>query len=242
MKERHILFSGQMIRAIRAGRKTVTRRVVKGRQIPEERPDEPDPMFRWSAVGQHDPRWGFLVTGATEAECARQLAQYAACPYGQPGDRLRVKEAAWMWCERQPNGVTPTGRPKWHYVPMLEAPVLYAAYHAAKPETCIVSPDTGNEWGWRLKIGRFLPAWAVRIELEITAITVERLQDISTDQALAEGVQPFADGGFHVEEGRHYHATDPRLSFASLIESTTGDGLWAANPWVWAINFKPVTP
>lgn len=233
MKTGQILFSGQMVRAIRAGRKTVTRRVVK--------PQPSLPTTIWWASNGRGPKW--MAEGPSGATGGmRQTWGWMDCPYGQPGDRLRVKEAAWMWCERQPNGLTPTGRPKWHYVPMREAPVIYAADHPDKPQTRIVSPDTGNQWGWRLKIGRFLPAWAVRIELEITAITVERLQDISTEQALAEGVQPFASGGFHVEDGRHHHATDPRLSFASLIESTTGDGLWAANPWVWAINFKPVTP
>lgn len=228
MKERPILFSGAMVRAILEGRKTVTRRAMKPQPVLNGN------FWEWAGAG-----WSDRIASITPV-AGHSLA--TRCPYGEPGDHLRVKEAAWMWCERLPNGLTPTGRQKWHYVPMREAPVIYAADHPDKPQTRIVSPDTGNEWAWRLKIGRFLPAWAVRIELEITAITIERLQDISAEQALAEGVQPFADGGFHVEDGRHYDAADPRLSFASLIESTTGDGLWNANPWVWVVEFKRVTP
>lgn len=239
VKTGQILFSGQMIRAILEGRKTVTRRIVKGGQLPRENPGEPDPMFRWSAVGQHDPRWGFMVTGATEAECAHELARLGVCPYGRPGDHLRVKEAAWMWCERQPNGLTPTGRQKWHYVPMREAPVIYAADHPDKPQTSIVSPDTGNQWGWRLKIGRFLPAWAVRIELEVTAITVERLNGITEEQAVAEGAiaEPCDHARQSCSDIGCWGAT-ARGAFGYLWETINDAGSWAANPWVWVIEFK----
>lgn len=91
MKERPILFNGAMVRAIREGRKTVTRRPVKGDQIPRLGPDLGGHRY-WSAVGQHHPRYGYLVDGATEAECAARLGELGACPYGQVGDRLWVRE------------------------------------------------------------------------------------------------------------------------------------------------------
>jgi len=91
-KERPILFSAPMVRAILEGRKTVTRRPVKGFQIPTEDTSIPEgERHRWSATAQRDPRYGFCVFGATEAECARELEEFAPCPYGRRGERLWVR-------------------------------------------------------------------------------------------------------------------------------------------------------
>lgn len=157
------------------------------------------------------------------------------CPYGQPGDRLRVKEAAWMWCERRPNGTTPTGRQKWLYVPMREAQVHYASDHPKKPAVGVVSPDTGNQWGWRLKIGRFIPRWASRIALEVTAVRVERLQDISEADCVAEGCA----GGHGSIPGYPYSAT-PLEHYESIWRAINGPGSWSLNPWVWAVSFRRI--
>lgn len=220
-KERPILFSGPMVRAILKGRKTQTRRVVR---LPFSR--------GWAdAEGWHryDPagRWPTDLLPAW-------------CPYGQPGDLLLVKEAAWMWCERRPNGTTKTGRPKWHYVPMREAPVHYCADHPEKPGTSIVSPDTGNHWGWRKKLGRFLPKWAVRTRLRVTDVRVERLHDITNYDAVREGVErdDFLGRGWLGYDGRRCEMA--RDSFASLWCSINGADSWAANPWVWVVSFKRV--
>lgn len=242
MKERPILFSAPMIRAILSGVKTQTRRVVK---------------HQWPYLLQ-EPYYatGKVLTGLSRQPGAwmefrhRQqdeqgyqgspASTLVLCPYGQSGDRLRVKEAAWLWCERRPNGTTKTGRQKWRYVPMRAAGVYYAADHRAKPTISVVSPDTGNEWGWRLKIGRFLPAWASRITLEITDVRVERLQDISEADALAEGIVQLKDGGYGLPAGEHYHSSDPRQSYLSLWEAINGPGSVEANPWCWAVGFKRV--
>lgn len=207
IREKPILFSAPMVRAILEGQKTQTRRVVK-----------PQPC----SLGDVIP--------------------YAQCPYGVPGDRLRVKEAAWMWCERVPNGTTKTGRLKWHYVPMREAPIHYAADHPKKPAINVVSPETGNEWGWRLKIGRFLPAWASRITPEETGVRVERLQDISEADAIAEGIERHVNGhwkDYRDPTGRQWHEA-PSDSFCSLWESINGAGSWDANPWVWVLSFRRI--
>ncbi|KWR82512.1 hypothetical protein [Pseudomonas sp. PI1] len=211
MKERPILFSGPMVRAILEGRKTVTRRPVKGSQIPKERHDEPDPAFRWSAVGQHDPRWGFLVTGATEAECAQELARAGRCPHGRPGDRLWVRET-------------------------------YADIG------CRLTYRTDVDDGAHCQVKKWTPAIHMfrkdsRILLEITAVRVERLQDISEEQALAEGVR-----GEPCDHARRA-CTDigcwgdtAKGAFGFLWEHLNGAGSWNANPWVWVVEFKRVTP
>jgi len=221
MKERPILFSAPMVRALLAGTKTQTRRIVA------------PPRSRDSFVLEdHDDGWWPYQSDDGESSlCNDGMEHPYASPYGQPGDRLRVKEAAWMWCERRPNGMTKTGRQKWLYVPMRSAGIRYAAEHRSKPNISVVSPDTGNEWGWRLKIGRFLPAWASRITLEVTGIRVERLNDISADDAAAEG----------------WPGPDPQNSIASaypiawysnLWEQINGKGSWETNPWVWVVEFR----
>lgn len=233
MKERPILFSGPMVRAILAGRKTQTRREVKphfSADVDEvsERPAL-DPVLK-CVVSGHSGEW----------EDDHGLDEVRRCPYGRPGDRLRVKEHAWMFCERRPNGVTKTGRPKWHYVPLREAPVHYCAAHQEKPSIDVVHPDTGNAWGWRKKLGRFLPAWASRITLEVVSVRVERLNDISEEDALAEGVEPYEPRETGMLKGRDQEL--PSEAFRTLWESLNGPGSWAANPWVWVVEFRRVAP
>lgn len=233
MNERPILFSAPMARALLAGTKTQTRRIVKP-QPPSGatsviRPFA-DERRQWAADDPHDIEQGRLLLG-----------EVSRCPYGQPGDRLRVKEAAWMWCERRPNGKTKTGRQKWLYVPMREAGIFYVANHPKKPAVGVVSPDTGNQWGWRLKIGRFLPSWASRITLEVTDVRVERAQDISESDAMAEGIVAVVDG-YGLPDGSHFHAADPRISYWSLLDAINGPGFVESNPWVWAVSFKRITP
>ncbi len=82
-----------------------------------------------------------------------------------------------------------------------------------------------------------------RILLEITAVRVERLQDISEEQALAEGVR-----GEPCDHARQACADigcwgdTAKGAFGFLWESLNGEGSWAANPWVWVVEFKRVTP
>lgn len=214
MKESFILMSTPMIHAMQReiDPKSETRRIVKGA------------AFEW------------LETFTPEYVA---LPENHLCPYGYAGDILLIKEAAWMWCERVPNGTTPTGRPKWHYVPLFAAPRFYVADHLEKPTIKCGSPDNGNEWGWRFKIGRFLPRWAIRIKREVTNIRIERLQDISAQDALSEGIE---DVWSH-RHPRPFSASeldDMKHSYRVLWETINGAGSWDANPYVWVISFKRI--
>ena len=213
IKERPILFSAPMVRAILEGRKTVTRRPVKRFQIPTE--DTAIPVGdrqRWSAIGQRDPRYGFCVFGSTEAECAKELEEYAPCPFGRRGERLWVREThADIGCR-----------------------LTYRA-------------DTDD--GAHCQVKKWTPAIHMfrrnsRILLEITDVRVERLQDITEDQAKAEGVRLYTDhaelGDWWHVEGIETYSADPRKSFELLWSSVGGD--WQANPWCWVVEFKQVTP
>ncbi|MGI0828686.1 hypothetical protein ACRCP5_15415 [Pseudomonas aeruginosa] len=191
-RERPILFNDQMVRAILEGRKTVTRRVVT-----------PQPDFLGSMV---DPNTPFKTLDAG-------LHARITCPYGQPGDRLWVRET---WAH------VGTGDPG-HLV-------YRATYPRCLPPGLENVPADIRDEGYRWRPSIHMPRWACRILLEITAVRVERLHDLSDPGALAEGVS-------HSE----MHSGDSLVDvFARLWESTGGD--WDANPWVWVVEFKRVTP
>lgn len=129
------------------------------------------------------------------------------CPYGQPGDLLWVRETwAWYGCERDPREV------------------LYRADTSNLPE---------SHGRWRPSI--HMPRWASRITLRVTGVRVERLQDITEVDAIAEGAQPFRLP-CHPQRETLRHVD----GFALLWESINGAGSWDANPWVWVVEFERV--
>ena len=228
VKERPILFSAPMVRAILEGRKTVTRRAVKGFQIPTE--DTAIPVGdrqRWSAIGQRDPHYGFCVFGSTEAECAKELEEYAPCPYGRRGDRLWVRETFGLQVRHYGGGAGE-----------------HIVYRATNPDAIYCKSAEGQEYPVKWKPSIHMPRHSSRILLEITDLGVEQLQDISEEQAKAEGVRLYTDhaelGDWWHVEGIETYSADPRKSFELLWSSVGGN--WEANPWVWVVEFKPVTP
>lgn len=206
-RERPILFNEQMVRAILEGRKTVTRRVMK-----------PQPDFLGSMV---DPNTPFKTLDAG-------LHARITCPYGEPGDRLWVREA-WE-ADAQVDAIAPRDLSQGE-------PIWYPADFSVRQTGCsMISKGRGRP-------SIHMPRWASRILLEITAVRVERLQDISEEQALAEGV--------HGEPCDHARQACSDIgcwgdtakgAFGFLWEQLNGAGAWQANPWVWVVEFKRVTP
>lgn len=236
MRERPILFSAPMVRAIRAGAKTQTRRAVK-------------PQPRMISVPGADGRLVKPFLWWKDDALDNDYEVHLRSPYGRPGDRLYVKEHAWMYCEKRPNGVTEKGRLKFEYVPLGASPVWHCENHPERPVMDVVHPETGNVWLWRKKLGRFLPKWASRITLEVVAVRVERLNDISEVDAVAEGVE-MAPAPAGKKSYKNYLAMEdaaalrwlrtPVLSYCSLWESLNGAGSWSENPWVWVVEFRRV--
>ena len=208
MKERPILFSGSMVRAILEGRKLVTRRVVK-----------PQPQM---VTDQSIKPW------EGDASALHRLLEQSGkrCPYGQPGERLWVREA---WA-----------------IDMLAAHSTVDGYHSmyalqyraddaereinvapGEPDPYLALYDS-QRGDWRPSI--HMPRWASRILLEVTAVRVERLQDINRGDAMAEGC-PFPNMAA---------GPDPRQWFAELWQEINGAESWGANPWVWVVEFKRV--
>jgi len=244
IKERPILFSAPMVRAILEGRKTVTRRPVKVQPF-DLSWSRRDHQFEYAAgrAENGDEIDGFY------AYSTRSGGEWSAkCPYGQPGDRLWVRESFWHagdWVATYPEDDTgswsgtrrvhyradgePPNEPNHHYPNGLKN----GSFSAAVPAKL-----------WRARPSIHMPRWASRILLEITAVRVERLQDITEDQAKAEGIQLYTDhaelGDWWHVEGIETYSADPRKSFELLWSSVGGD--WEANPWVWVVEFKQVTP
>ena len=229
IKERLILFSAPMVRAILDGRKTVTRRPVKGCQIPvEDTSVAAGERHRWMAIAQRDPRYGFGVFGATEAECAKELEEFAPCPYGRRGERLWVRET--WYCDHDEVMRGPYLKPDDLDIGEAreDGTLVYAADR--------LTPYEADQPAWKPSI--HMPRWACRILLEITDVRVERLQDISRADIRAEGLQcPLELASDDVSP--NYRDWYP-AAWKELWNSTGGD--WDANPWVWVVEFKRVTP
>ncbi|MBE3130599.1 MAG: hypothetical protein IMZ54_07765 [Acidobacteria bacterium] len=214
MKERPILFSSEMVKAILDGRKTQTRRVVK------PQPEQGLTIGNISCNGMQE-EWFLCDKDGDEIPDS-----IINCPYGQPSDRLWVRETWDVYSSESDN--QPSGPPV----------VTYKAdggYSATRPGR------------WRSPI--FMPRTMSRITFEITAVRVERLQDISEENAKAEGCGGYVGGEGPVNEcvlavePGYLHQRFFRDGFSFLWDSLNakrGYG-WDANPFVWVISFRRIT-
>ena len=194
MKERPILFSGEMVRAILDGRKTMTRRVIR---FPKGADNDCYPGI---AAGHF---WWFRDGFST--------GQRIRCPYGQPGDRLWVRETYKI--------VEPG------FMQEREEVYYRADFRYLKP---------GENGPWKPSI--FMPRRASRTSLEIVSVKVERLQDITERDIIAEGIHREL-GGWGNSFGYY---TNAFKALWDSINAKRGYG-WSVNPWVWVIEFTRVT-
>lgn len=196
MKERPILFSGAMVRALLAGTKTQTRREFKARN-------------------------GGVWPRANDMPGMKQIMRN--CPYGQPGDRLWVRET-WAYHVLAIGAVVDS-----------DGPFVYRADNKSTQHRLC------EKWRPSIHMNR----WASRILLEIVSVRVERLNDISEEDARAEGIKQarfpldylwnadYPDKGCGSGGG-------PVDAYKSLWNEINGTGSWAKNPLVWVVEFKCV--
>lgn len=218
MKEHPILFSGPMVRALLAGTKTQTRRMVK----PVKHPD----------LGNvYDP-------GVLAREPQHVIER--ACPYGQPGDRLWVKET-WRTAKsldaKSPATIGEMCIDAGYRTPW--APLAYEADGHRNSEWRGFEMGCDAEPG-KTRVSIHMPRWASRITLEITAVRVERLQDISEADCRAEGLYQDTAGRwttYSASEQDREHLS-PVEAYRELWEQINGPGSWDANPWVWMVEFR----
>lgn len=243
MKERPIIFSAPMVRAILEGRKSMTRRIVKP-SVPIVGIGEPS---LWN-IGRADTRmptweeWGPQTGHALFYNDTKDVFAIK-CPYGSPGDRLWVRENFWM-------------PPFISELMLREGADTWPEYvYCADPDGY---DEQWKEWGWKKKPSIHMPRWASRLTLEITGVRVERMQEISEEDAIKEGAEwrdlgrcglGFPLSGWSMEHPQHhgYCLNTARMAFANFINKLHGGNnwnikkqtsLWDANPWVWVIEFK----
>jgi hypothetical protein len=226
-KERPILFSAPMVRAILDGRKTQSRRVVKPQPcvgpLPGGKYEASDPFVGTDGV------WRFM-RGAV----SRDADDVGRCKYGEVGDRLWVRETFSLNHSihyAHDNGRGVTG-------------MMYRASTVGDVDPGHGRPFEG-ERRWRPSI--HMPRWASRITLEVTGVRVERVQEITAGDCYAEGVRTvpsdqkaaFMPG---TDIGAMLGKPDDRyrsvfMQYWEMLNAKRGYG-WDANPWVWVIEFK----
>lgn len=240
-KEMPILFSAPMVRALLAGTKTQTRRVVS----------KPDPKSYGGFKEMDGEVMIYNETNPTTGLNVREYAFVLNCPF-QPGDVLWVREEHYAFGHWEPvEGVrTKKGRQKWKFVRAHDG-IFFDADHVP-----------GGSWrlgrhhkdpftkAWHKRLGRFMPRAFARITLRVKSVRVERLQDISEEDSIAEGIQcldersglyryytePFAESP--EDDPRRGMTNEPVLSYESLWTSINGPGSWEANPFVWVVTFE----
>ena len=226
MKERGIIFNAEMVRAILDGRKTQTRRVMKVQPV------------------LNGDRWEVYSASVEKGNKSIPVTPWGSiennCPFGKVGDHLWVRET-WSVVSHEfdDDGLMIDYVPDRPTKAVREMPYGHGYYTGH----VIYSADGDFTWGdddgcidgrscWKPSI--HMPRWASRITLEVTDVRVERLNDVSNDDAKSEGC--WYGRGCGVPD----KALTPSDQFPTLWEEIYGDGSWASNPWVWVIEFKRI--
>jgi hypothetical protein len=217
-KETPVLFSGAMVRALLDGRKTLTRRIIRTQES------------SWEAVWPLDDFKGreFFAFGGKEEKGLRKIVGTAKCPLGTTGDLLWVRETV-----RAEN----LGDGKWRHVYVADGTGvdrsqfdhLFGDKNMPMRNSKLIIPSI------------HMPRWANRLWLEIKDVRAERLQDITEEDAMAEGIIKLkATGRFVYTRGaQHAGLVYPTAveAYRGLWESLYNPESWEANPWVWAVSF-----
>lgn len=235
MKERGMIFNGEMVRAILDGRKTQTRRIMK------LQPEILGSGLRYITESRKQNEVGKYFWCISDALGMRARSAVFACPFGDVGDRIWVRET-WAtlgnedgccvdWDDELCKGDEKSAA-RIYRASCEQRPGDYGLWSI--PDNADWKPHTENqkfEGAWRPSI--HMPRWASRITLEITDVRVEQLNAISEEDAQAEGVQPAC-----------YEITPPeaayRVSFGEVWRSIYGDKSWDVNSWCWVIEFKRI--
>ena len=211
MKERPIIMAGRSVRALRAGTKTQTRRIIRPQPVALDAP--------WPTPNSH----------VTFADLLAQPDYYIGCgycSYGVPGDRLWLKES-WRVEARH---LHRDGPPTYllDYAADSGSPTLTPTHH---PDAARYVRDRNA-----YRSPRFMPRWACRLVVEIVALRPEPLQSISFEDAQAEGWRGklFGYGDLDGETPRNEFIEE-----WNALNVARGHG-WARNEWVWVIQLRRI--
>ncbi|ECU3941111.1 TPA: hypothetical protein G8N49_003926 [Salmonella enterica] len=222
MKERGMIFNGEMVCAILDGRKTQTRRIMKVQ--PEPSKSRPGDFWFSSKKLESMVHVSDLVPGNSPIADCHLFFQEHCCPFGAVGDRIWVRE-------------TFTG----HYLDDDQIQDIKDGRDKAS-DLCEYRADYPDGYqaadGWTPSI--HMPRWASRILLEITDVRVERLNAISQEDAQAEGMELTGWRPTYSDPDSGGEVCTPYDNFAQLWSSIYGEESWQGNPWVWVIEFKRI--
>ena len=196
IKERGILFSGAMVRALLDGTKSQTRRALR-----------PQP----------------------EEECAPGMPHNR---FGLAGDRLWVRETYFAFGHWETRPKAGKAGDAWYFVDQTRTSGQRYRYALDEPDGAdpLARRVAGDLPRWHRRPALFMPRAASRILLEIVGVRIERLREISAEDALAEGIGDIGAEG------------DPVLAYRNVWERINGAGSWDADPWVWAVEFRRLAP
>jgi hypothetical protein len=228
MGDHPILFNGAMVRAILDGRKTQTRRVLGARSILY-----PGPRFDGFDVTPEpvgDGVWAWVSDGVI-------IAGIGSCPYGQPGDRLWVRET-WAVHSLPMEGQGTGYMLQWRADGVTREAAWDGRVHpfGETGDAVLNCCRRHGDKGWRPSI--HMPRWASRLTLAVTEVRVERLQAITEEDARAEGIVDAKCVGC----GCSRPLPCPDDEFARLWDSINGSRpgcSWADSPFVWVVTFRP---
>lgn len=222
MRELPIPFTAPMVRAILAGTKTQTRRVMRPQPFVD---DQGNACWKGINFGQdgRGPLFRSLASSLPSSRTGR-----VHCPYGKPGDKLWVREP-WATLASE------------DHLPPRECSRDVRFYEAEHGRQRGTNPRIGKP-----RPGMFMPRWHSRLTLENAGVRVERLHDINEADAIAEGIVPLPgqDGEpgawwtADVSLGAALHGRTPVAAYMKLWEHINGRGSWALNPWLWVIDFR----
>lgn len=219
MKEKPILFNAEMIMALLDNRKSQTRRVIKRLAGFGE-------ITEFGASDTHGYDWTFRDKHGRWHDISHQRL-IEGCPYGKPGDELWVKETFaynWLWFQEQEIPIDSH-----------EPELFYRA-------TDMYFEETRKKRGIKWRSPWFMPRWASRIQLEITDVRVQRVQEISNEDAQCEGcfgdVDPYWRPTYGDPDSGGYPSFKNSFEFLwDSINSKRGYG-WDKNQWVWVVGFE----
>jgi len=236
--ERPIIFSAPMVNAILAGKKNVTRRIVKFPLRPMVSKDQPGPETHYGGGMQRESD-----DSPAQIDLQSHFAEGAAglCPYGDAGTRLWLKEAFYAFGRWEKHPSTKRGRDVWRFIDM----TLQSGHDYCFEEPARYVKTSRNDPGptWWLRPSLFMPRRASRVDLEVTDVRIERLCDITDEQARAEGFSPMHDG-VHMYFVNHLPHPSTGMSITAVIafalywQRLHGSDSWNENPWVWVVSFR----
>jgi hypothetical protein len=251
MKTIPILYSTPMVQAIIIDTKTQTRRGAGLDKLNKEMP-----IYNWEFVqmgnsykNDFEPDENIYA----HFKCFSDTWMEVKCPYGMKGDILWVRETFYAFGEWKPDGLSKkTGKTKFTFCDYTHQNF---SYHFEDSKPLRVCKDKYDGIGWYKRPSIFMPRAACRLFLKVEKVRVERLQDITAADAIAEGIERWTEERMK-SKPTHYklyyqnckadqlmsYTSDPVDSYATLWQKINGPESWDLNPWVWVIEFYRTEP